>query len=65
LATGAELVTDATTLAVTKGLLSSPSLTTKLAAYVPARSAVKVGLELVKELKTAALPVGFEVSSHL
>ncbi len=56
----AEAVTDVTT-----GLLDTlPSLTTKLATYVPARSAVKVGLGAVSDDNTAALPVGLAVNVH-
>jgi hypothetical protein len=47
------------------GLRSLPSLTTKLATYVPATSGVKVGLGEVVEDKAALLLLGLEINDHV
>jgi hypothetical protein len=47
------------------GLLSLPSLTTKLATYVPATSGVKVGFGEVLEDKAELLLRGFEINVHV
>ncbi len=49
----------------TVALLTLPSFTFKLTTYVPAKSAVKVGLADVADVKAAVLPAGFEVSVQI
>ena len=65
LATGAELALEAMTVTTAVGLRSLPSLTTKLATYVPATSGVKVGFGEVVEDKTALLLLGLEINDHV
>ena len=65
MATGAELEPEAMTVTTAVGLRSLPSLTTKLATYVPATSGVKVGFGEVVEDKAALLLLGLEINDHV
>ena len=65
LATGAELALEAMTVTTAVGLRSLPSLTTKLATYVPATSGVKVGFGEVVEDKAAVLLLGLDIKDHV
>ena len=65
LATGAELDAEAMTVTTAVRLRSLPSLTTRLATYVPATSGVKVGLGEVVEDKAALLLLGLEINDHV
>ena len=65
LATGAELEAEAMTVTTAVGLRSLPSLTTKLATYVPATSGVKVGFGEVVEDKAAVLLLGLDIKYHV
>ena len=65
LATGAELATEAVMVTAETVLSTRPSLTISVKTYVPATSAVKVGLAEVAEDKVAVLPVGLVPQDHL
>jgi hypothetical protein len=49
---------------VEAALLTCPSLTTRLATYVPAWSAVKVGAAELAPVNAAELPAGLDTSVH-
>ena len=61
-AAGAVFETLAVIVTVAGVLLTLPSLTTRLATYVPAASAAKVGTAEVAPAKAAALPAGLALS---
>jgi len=55
----------AVTMTVAVLLFTLPSLTIKLATYVPVTSAVKVGFTEVSDDKAAELPIGLDKSVHV